>query len=338
MGNSDKIVVAIRCLAFNHESCIRECLEGFVMQKTNFRFVAIVHDDASTDKTANIIREFEAKYPEIIKPIYEIENQYSKRDGSLGRIMNSAVEATGAKYFALCEGDDYWTDPYKLQKQVDYLDEHEDVGLCYTDCDICDGKGNVKYTSCFETKVFTPILSFEEMLLSAGYIAPMTWMYRKNTWDSIKDNMANVKTDGTYVMAMEFFINSKVSYLPYSTAVYRISNGSASHPSSIDGLFRYKKGVYDTQFFYASKYLKVPYLSVMLKRLEMEELLPLAIKSNNKSYIDDCESFAKNNLIDISKYFEQERLCLELSKIKSSKAYRLGNILLKPFKLLKGKK
>ena len=97
-NNDNKILVAIKCLVYNHESYIRECLEGFVMQKTNFRFVAIVHDDASTDRTADIIREYEAKYPEIIKPIYETENQYSKHDGSLGRIMDAAVDATGAKF------------------------------------------------------------------------------------------------------------------------------------------------------------------------------------------------------------------------------------------------
>ena len=126
------IIVAIKCLVYNHEPYLRDCLEGLVMQKTNFRFVAVVHDDASTDNSAAIIREYGEKYPDIIKPIYEIENQYSKHDGSLGRIMNAAIDATGAKYVALCEGDDYWTDPYKLQKQVDFMETHPDFGACCT--------------------------------------------------------------------------------------------------------------------------------------------------------------------------------------------------------------
>ena len=117
-------LVTIQCLTYNHEKYIRKCLDGFVMQKTNFRFEAIVHDDASTDGTANIVREYADKYPDIIKPIFETENQYSKSDGSLNRIM---YEHTLGKYVALCEGDDYWTDPYKLQKQVDYLEQHDDV-------------------------------------------------------------------------------------------------------------------------------------------------------------------------------------------------------------------
>ena len=128
--NLDKLMVAISCITYNHEPYIRQCLEGFVMQKTNFKFVAIVHDDASTDGTATIVREYAEKYPDIIKPIYETENQYSKHDGSLGRIMNDAIANTGAKYIALCEGDDYWTDPCKLQKQVDFLEANEGYSLC----------------------------------------------------------------------------------------------------------------------------------------------------------------------------------------------------------------
>lgn len=118
-------LVAIRCITYNHASYVQECLDGFVMQKTNFPFVAIVHDDCSTDGTTEILCQYAKKYPDIIKPIYETENQYSKHDGSLGRIMDAAIAATGAKYIAMCEGDDYWTDPYKLQKQVDILEADE---------------------------------------------------------------------------------------------------------------------------------------------------------------------------------------------------------------------
>ena len=126
-----KPLVAIHCLVYNHEPYLRDCLEGFVMQQTNFPFVAIVHDDASTDGSAAIIREYEERYPDIIKPIYETENQYSKHDGSLGRIMNAAIDATGAKYVAICEGDDYWTDPLKLQKQVDFMEANPEYSICF---------------------------------------------------------------------------------------------------------------------------------------------------------------------------------------------------------------
>lgn len=138
-------LVAIRCITYNHEPYIRDALEGFVMQKTSFPFVAIVHDDASTDGTAAIIREYAEKYPDIIKPIYETENQYSKHDGSLGRIMNEACDTTGAKYNAMCEGDDYWTDPLKLQKQVDFLESHPDYSMCFHEASIAN-ETNIEFS------------------------------------------------------------------------------------------------------------------------------------------------------------------------------------------------
>ncbi len=117
-------LVSISCITYNHESYIRECLDGFIMQKTDFLFEVLIHDDASTDKTADIIREYEAKYPDIIKPIYQTENQWSKRKGGINIRFN--FNRAKGKYIAMCEGDDYWTDPLKLQKQVDFLEANDE--------------------------------------------------------------------------------------------------------------------------------------------------------------------------------------------------------------------
>lgn len=123
------IKVSVRCLVYNHAPYLRRCLEGFVMQRTSFKFEVVVHDDASTDGSDKIILEYAERFPDIINPIIETENQYSKRDGSLRRIMN---EACSGKYFASCEGDDYWIDPFKLQKQYDFMESHPNVVLCGT--------------------------------------------------------------------------------------------------------------------------------------------------------------------------------------------------------------
>ena len=120
-------LVSICCTTYNHLNYIRQCLDGFVMQKTNFPIEILIHDDASTDGTQDIIREYEAKYPNIIKPIYQKENQYSK--GVKVSLVYNYSRVKG-KYIALCEGDDYWTDPYKLQKQVDFLESHPDYVMC----------------------------------------------------------------------------------------------------------------------------------------------------------------------------------------------------------------
>ena len=132
------LIVSIKCTVYNHALYLRKCLDGFVMQKTNFRFEAFVHDDASTDESAQIIQEYADKYPDIIRPMYEKENVYSKDIVQLRRIMNDSCKG---KYVALCEGDDYWTDPYKLQKQVDYMESHPDCSMCYTAANVFCEKG-----------------------------------------------------------------------------------------------------------------------------------------------------------------------------------------------------
>ena len=123
----NEILVSVCCMTYNHVSFIRQCLDGFMMQKCSFNFEVLIHDDASTDGTQNIIQEYVTRYPDIIKPIYQKENQYSK--GIDPNVKYNFSRAKG-KYIAMCEGDDYWTDPYKLQKQVDFLESHPDYVMC----------------------------------------------------------------------------------------------------------------------------------------------------------------------------------------------------------------
>lgn len=122
-----EIQVSVICNTYNHEKYIRDALNGFVMQKTDFAFEVLIHDDASTDHTADIIREYEQKYPELIKPIYETKNQYSKHDGTIKRLQAARVQG---RFVAMCEGDDYWIDPLKLQKQYDFMTSYSEYTLC----------------------------------------------------------------------------------------------------------------------------------------------------------------------------------------------------------------
>jgi len=149
-------LVSISCITYNHENFIRDAIEGFLMQKTTFPVEILIHDDASTDKTASIVREYEEKYPHLIKPIYQTENQYSKRDGSIGRIQR---ERARGKYYATCEGDDYWTDPLKLQKQVDTLEANPTCSFCCHSFAILDNeqkifKSTIKRRRLFKTGNF----------------------------------------------------------------------------------------------------------------------------------------------------------------------------------------
>lgn len=130
------IKVVVRCATFNHNPYIRECLDGILMQQTNFRYVAVVHDDCSTDGTTAIVREYADKYPDIIIPMFETENQWSKHDGELDKLIDRKVASYGAKYAGFCEGDDYWTDPLKLQKQYDFMESHPEYSICFHGCSV----------------------------------------------------------------------------------------------------------------------------------------------------------------------------------------------------------
>lgn len=123
----DNPLVSICCISYNHEAYIRDCLEGFLMQQTDFPFEVLIHDDASSDHTADIIREYEAKYPDIIKPICEQENQYAK---GVGFVELFGFARAKGKYIAICEGDDFWIDPHKLQRQFDFMESQPDHSLC----------------------------------------------------------------------------------------------------------------------------------------------------------------------------------------------------------------
>jgi len=139
-GDSREPLLSIVCLAYNHAAFIRETLEGFLRQETDFPFEVIVHDDASTDTTAAIISEYAARFPSVIKPIYQHENQYRKGVPFSTRLF---AQARG-KYIAYCEGDDYWIDPRKLQIQVDFLEHHRDYVMTYHDAFMFNSQGVVR--------------------------------------------------------------------------------------------------------------------------------------------------------------------------------------------------
>lgn len=217
------LMVTIRCITYNHEPYIRQCLEGFVMQKTNFKFEAIVHDDASTDGTASIIREYAEKYPEIIKPIYETENQYSKGDGSLKRIMD---EHTHGKYVAMCEGDDYWTDPLKLQRQVDFLESHSDYSMCFHNAFMF-------MQDSFKVKLFTDYIKDADL---TPYDAIHRWivptasiLVRKHILVEYPEWVPRIYS-GDYTLIIVCMYFGKVRYLNSISSVYRycLTGGSAS--------------------------------------------------------------------------------------------------------------
>jgi glycosyltransferase involved in cell wall biosynthesis len=127
-GDLDKPLISIICHTYNHAAFIGDALNGFLMQKTNFPFEIIVHDDASTDGSTGLLYDYQAKYPQIIRLIVQQENQYQKGN----KPQQFTFPKAKGIYIAICEGDDYWIDENKCSKQALYLNANPDVAIVYT--------------------------------------------------------------------------------------------------------------------------------------------------------------------------------------------------------------
>lgn len=247
----ERPLVAIRCITYNHEPYIRDALEGFVMQKTDFPFVAVVHDDASTDGTAAIIREYAEKYPDIVKPIFETENQYSKRDGSLRKIMDDACRATGAEYIAMCEGDDYWTDSLKLQKQVDFLEARPDYGMCYARVRRLDqARGR------FTDEWGGPSVSFD-CLLAGNTVPTLSVLIRSAIYSRYIADIHPYDKGwlmGDYPVWLYVASVSKIKFFDEIIGVYRILPESASHYNNVSKQLNFTLSYRQISLYFAERY------------------------------------------------------------------------------------
>lgn len=211
----DEVVVSVICLAYNHEAWIRDALEGFVKQRAPFRFEVLVHDDASTDGTASVIREYQARYPELIRAVFQEENRLSKGIPVSLRYLAPLVRG---RYVALCEGDDYWTDPHKLEKQVAALEAHPGVDVCaHCVCRMQDGKvrGYVAPRLC------NGLVSPGDVIVGGGsrYVATSSLLCRAEAYLRMTPMREILVND--YVLQLQCAARGGLYYLSDSMSVYR---------------------------------------------------------------------------------------------------------------------
>ena len=240
--------VSIICTNYNKGDWVREAMDSFLNQKTNFDFEIIIIDDASTDHSYEIIQEYQNKFPEKVRTF--------RNEVNLGitRTWKKVCQEAKGQYIARCDSDDFWTDPLKLQKQVDLLDASTDSLWSNTEFDMVDLDGNIFQKDAFANKALPLIDSYEEMLVMKGMTMASTWVVDTALMQDVSAQISDTATDDTFELQLELFKRTKISFLSDSTTVYRMNLGSDSKPMTLETAERRFTGILDSQIKYLNKY------------------------------------------------------------------------------------
>ena len=266
-NKTDEIKVSVICTCFNHEKYIKDALESFVNQKTSFKYEVIVHDDASTDKSQDIIREYEKKYPDIIKPVYQTENQFSK---GVKYVIEYMLPKASGKYFAFCEGDDYWTDSEKLQKQVDFLELHPEFGACVHNTEfeyMSDGNVEVKFP------LYDREITLEDVFCEDKKYHTSSLMVKRELYIERAPWVLLIRGVGDLPSAIFYTASSRVMYLGEVMSHYRYcvpGSWTAKNKNSVKKQITNRKNLIAmltaANNFYNNKYEKVLKKQILIHR------------------------------------------------------------------------
>ena len=243
-------LVSVWMITFNHEKYISLALDSILMQKTTFKFEIIVGEDCSTDETRNILKEYEKKYPRIIKPIYHNKN--------VGAMINAYIHCLPklqGKYIACLEGDDYWTDAYKLQKQVDFLEAHPDYALVYTDKKIRINEDEIP------DEEFKSLDGFiiEELIFS-NFITTASVLVRTDIYKTSIESIISHIIEKNWLMLdypgwLKIALKYKIGYINDITCAYRILSDSTSHSTNSLKRYLFDKNIVEIKEFFYKQYI-----------------------------------------------------------------------------------
>lgn len=296
------VKVSVFCTTYNHEKFLRKCLDGFVMQKTNFKFEVIVHDDASTDGTKKIIEEYVEKYPDIIIPIYQLQNQYSQ-----GVEINDDIifPLSKGKYIALCEGDDFWCDENKLQLQFDFMESHPECSACFHNTIWKDLKNNKERLSNNWKKIH--YLAPSEVLQS--WKVHTTSFFERREYFK-KEDYQKGYWFGDYVRLTGLMTKGKLAVLPQIMSVYNIGLNQDS--------VTYKMMQIELDKRLEKKNLVIQYLNKFNEKTNGIYFQDVNEKINRLKFENDIEIFNS-----IKYELKKSKECYKLrNKLKKQKFYK----------------
>ena len=286
--------VSIICTVFNKEPWLKKTIESFLAQKTEFSFEIILVDDASTDGSRKIIADYEASHPDLIRAFYQDENQ-----GIAKTWVTICKEARG-QYIARCDGDDFWIDPLKLQKQVDLLASRPDCRWSNTDFDIYDEHGNFVSKAGFANQTIPLGDTYEKMLATRGFTMASTWLVDRDLMVEVNQELDLTTSDDTFNLQLELFQRTSLAYLNEATVAYTINQGSDSRPCDFRKLERRFHKLLQTQLTYLDKY----------PNADFKEMTKILLDRNNTYEIrlsKPMDSLSHIGMESVTIYFGDEK-------------------------------
>lgn len=311
---NNRPIVSIIMITFNHERYISKAIEGVLIQKTNFNFELIIGEDCSNDNTANIVNKYAQKYPEIIKARFNNPNL-----GMMQNFIKTFDDCTG-NYIALCEGDDYWTDPYKLQKQVDFLEANEGFAICHHNMQVIYEDGRKTHLSNPpEQKETTTI----EDLAKGNYIHTPSCIFRNGLIKTFPVWFKDAPV-GDYVLHMLNARHGMIKYMPDVMGVYRTHSGGMWNNCDFTTQVEMWVRLMDLMKNYFD-----PKINEILLKKQINDCVYLINQFKDNAEKSKYYSF---KLIENDPYFLYKKIeeCKQINNdMKGSITYKVGNLIIR---------
>ncbi len=272
-------MVSIVCTNFNKGVFIKQAIDSFLSQDTKFDFEIIIIDDASTDVSKKIIEDYSRK-------IHNIKAIYNKKNLGITKTWIKACKFAKGKYIARCDGDDYWIDKHKLQKQIEQLEKNKNSKWSTTDFNMVDVDGKVINYSVFENNLHTISTTYEEILSTKGFTNPSSWLIDTKLMIEINEVIDKNAVDDTFNIQLELFQRTNLNYLPIAASAYRFLTESVSRTTNtVKAKTRINK-LLKTQLEYLDKYKNVSFFEMTkfaLKLIAVNEEVAVDFKDKIKT-------------------------------------------------------
>ena len=293
------ILASIAIITYNQEKFIRQTMDSVVNQQCNFRFEIVVGEDASPDSTRAIVAEYVEKYPDLVRLMPAAPNK-----GLLVNFGDTLASCKG-KYLSICAGDDYWHNPLKLQKQVDFLEANPEYGVVHTDLNVYlqqTGKTEENYNANNQHGIVDGNV-FEAILTSRFFIIPITACFRRSLFEQYVDFAEFKRAGFTYEDLptwLELSRRTLFKHLPESMATYRVNDNSLSNPTDMKKKFAFLQQHYNIKKYFIDKYNVDPAIAREFEIVYHQRRLNLAYTWNNQEEAKPSYNYLKSqNKVDL---------------------------------------